>query len=223
MTLFDLYSRAITAEHEALPCEPFENVCCVSGIKTLCIPKKYAVGSTFTNVDALACPDSKWISVEAYQTIKHKWNRMSSWLLTDNEFKRLKVKKDIRELVLQGVDASQWAGYITTSYKKYGCFKAVLNHGNRAIWGFENLRVDCSNRKIVNGWYDIILSALKSGIWRSIIESCDCPAGLIIKIGHERWLDFYEWAKTKYQSPLYQFLCYLLPSQEELKNESETA
>jgi hypothetical protein len=39
------------------------------------------------------------------------------------------------------------------------------------------------------------------------------------KIGVDKWVEFEEWAKTKYQGNLYSLLVYLLPSIEELKEE----
>lgn len=59
------------------------------------------------------------------------------------------------------------------------------------------------------------------GFGRSILETLECPVFVLSKIGIDKWFKLESWAKPIYQSNLYQFLCYLLPSQQELKNENE--
>ena len=218
MNIFELYSNAIKPEHIEYPKQTEMQTCCFTGKECLCIPLKECVSNGFVNTDILLAPNSKYASIEVFQAFKHHWERSSSWLITDKEFIRLKTKLEIRPLVLNGVESNLWAGYITTSYKKHGTLKTVINSGNKAFWGFENLLVDCSDKKKVNEWFQIMLTALKNGIYRTSIETCDCQSAIIGKVGIKTWLDFYKWGKDKYQSPLYQFLCYLLPSKEELKN-----
>lgn len=49
------------------------------------------------------------------------------------------------------------------------------------------------------------------------MESLDAPPGVMKSIPVSLWMDFAQWAKDKYLSSLYRFLCYLLPSKDELK------
>jgi hypothetical protein len=217
----NLIAKAIPKEK--LPQEPIEGVCCVTGQTCLTLPRTLAIGKAFTNLDLLLAPESPRIGVEAYAALKYKWERMSCWLCDGAEFKRFDIKSDrplLRSMVLNGVDRSLWSGYITTSYHKHGALRAVVNIQRFGTWLFETDRVDCSDRGKVNNWYRCLNEALRGGIGRSIIESLDCPPFVLGKIGVSRWLSFEQWAKPKYQSPLYQFLCYLLPSQEELKREA---
>jgi hypothetical protein len=54
-----------------------------------------------------------------------------------------------------------------------------------------------------------------------LIERLDIAPGYMAKIGWRVWRDFEAWARPRMLSPLYQFLTYLLPSQEELRHASE--
>jgi len=72
----------------------------------------------------------------------------------------------------------------------------------------------------VREWWDVLNVALRAGIGRTVLESLDCPPFVMAKVGLPVWLEFEAWARPKYLSALYAFLCYLLPSQEELKHES---
>jgi hypothetical protein len=67
-------------------------------------------------------------------------------------------------------------------------------------------------------WWHILNLALRDGFGRTILENLECPPFVIRKAGIKKWLEFERWAKPKHQSAVYSFLCYLLPSQEELKN-----
>jgi len=82
--------------------------------------------------------------------------------------------------------------------------------------------VDCRDASKVQAWYDTMNAALHAGIGRPVIESLRCSAWLMHKVGITTWLNFEEWARPKCKSALYQLLCYLLPSQEEIKGNGET-
>lgn len=213
-----MIAESIKNDWEPLPADSVQGICCVTGDNTQCILRKKGVGAAFTTQGLLKAPESDFISVAAYQAFKYRPERASCWIVSPGKFQKLK-RTDIRHLVLNGTGLEIWAGYATTSYKKHGALLATLNIGDTAIWQFEQISVDCSDRIAVNAMYDKLLYYLKSGIGRKTLESCDMPPLLIGKIGLPLWLDFEKWARPVYKSPLYQFLCYLLPSQDELKNE----
>ena len=217
----NLISAAIT-QHEdrpTLPCDTSEGVCAITGLRGACVPRKKLLGKSFTNGDLLIRPDSDMVSVDAYFAIKFKWERMNSWFTDGKTFQRL-TRQDVRTKVFLPDMPEQWAAYATTSYKKHGALNAVINTGENRIWLFEMRRVDCSDMAHVMEWWDVLNTALRAGIGRSILESLVCQPFVIGKIGLSTWMEFEQWARPRYLSALYAFLCYLLPSQEELKNES---
>lgn len=216
--IFTLISGVIKDEWIELPTKPAMGICAVTGKKTLCIPRGKLMSSNFTAQPILSCPSSNFISIEAYQTLKYRPERMSSWIVSKKEFKKLK-RVDIRPFVLNGVQEKTWAGYVTTSYKKHGALKAVINHGRRAIWAFDEALVDCSDKEKVNSWYNRLVAELKKGFGRTTLETLYCPPYILRKVGMIKWIEFETWAKSKYKSNLYKFLCYLLPSQAELKEQ----
>lgn len=200
-------------------------ICAVTGKYDVCVPRKDLLGKSFTNGDLLAAPQSKLISLDAYTALTYKWERASSWYCDGYNFIRLN-RKGVRNMILNPVRvltpdrANAWSGYVTTSYKKHGSlFTKVNRHGGKVIWRFETRDVDCTDHvKLMKIW-DRLNLELRSGIGRTIMESLDCPPFLIKKIGIQRWVAFEQWARPLYQGALYQFLCYLLPSQEELRFE----
>jgi len=202
-------------EHIELPEEPTEGICAVTGLSGQCIQKKHLLKSTFANWDLIKAPQSEHVSIDAYQAMKYPYTRKSSWIVTPDSFKRLH-KKDVIPLVLEGVKDDVWAGYVTTSYKKHGSLMTPVNSGGRAVWRFEMLNVDCSDLVKVNEWYGRLLEYLKAGIWRTFLESGDVAPGLVKKVGIQTYLDFKNWTGDKYNSGLYRFLCYLLPSKDDL-------
>lgn len=219
MNIFELISNTIKKEWIDLPSEPIVKICAVTGKKTLCVPRKNLMSSGFTDQRVLSCPTSDFISIEAYQTMKYQLERKSSWIVIEKKFKRLK-RIDIRPYVLNGVQGKIWAGYVTTSYKKHGALKAVINH-SKAIWAFDEALVDCSNKEKVNNWYNHLVVEFKKGFGRTILETLHCPPYILKRIGLMEWQQFEKWAKPKYKSSLYKFLCYLLPSQAELKKQKK--
>lgn len=212
-----LISSAI--DHIDLPCEPIEGVCAVTGLFGLSIPRKELFGKSFTNIDLLARPDSDLVGVDAYQALKYKWERMSSFFCDGKTFVKLD-RVGVRDMVFADQMPDRWIGYATTSYKKHGALRTPVNTINRRQWLFEMQVVDCTDMETVRQWWGEINRYLRLGIGRTVMESLNCPPYLMRKIGLQNWLALEIWATDKYQSPLYQFLCYLLPSQKELKNES---
>jgi hypothetical protein len=114
----------------------------------------------------------------------------------------------------------QWVGYATTSYKKHGSLKTPVNTGKRRVWLFETRLVDCTDMATVLEWWAILNSALLREFGRQILETLDCPQHVMKKCGLTKWLAFEKWARPRYKSALYAFLCYLLPSQKELEDET---
>ena len=193
-------------------------ICCVTGDKTDCVPRKELLGKSFCNQDLLKAPNSDWVGVDAYEALSYKWERMSLWFCDGNEFQRLQ-RTDVRTLVFDGAASPQWACYVTTGYKKHGALVTPVNSKRFGVFRFEALTVDCTDNQKVLSIYNRLEIELRLGLWRSIMESLNCPVHVMKEIGIERWDDFEQWAKPIYKSPLYKFMCYLLPSQEELKAE----
>jgi len=204
--------------HIDLPSEPVEWTCSITGEKTLCIPRKCLFSSNFTEQPKLQCPESQFVSVKAYQALKYKKERMSSWIATKDKFTLLK-RLDVRPLVLSGTGSELWAGWVTTSYKKHGAFRTRINTACQAMWAFDEMLIDCSDLEKVNNIYNQLVVYLKKGFSRTTLETLTCPGFVIIRTGLKEWLELEHWAKPIYKSNLYKFLCYLLPSQDELKAE----
>lgn len=222
MQAITLLATAITRQSDCpiLPCLPREGICAITGLSGPCVPRQELLGKSFTNGDLLARPESGMVSVEAYYALKYKWERMNSWFTDGVVFERL-MRQDVRTKVFQKNLPAQWSGYVTTSYKKHGSLNAKVNFGQQRIWLFEMRLVDCTHMGMVCEWWDILNVALRAGIGRSVMESLDCPSSVMSKVGLRKWRDFEAWACPKYLSGLYAFLCYLLPSQEELKHEND--
>jgi hypothetical protein len=220
MTAVELIAQAIrgTSECPVFPAKTERGVCCVTGQETECVPRKELIGAAFTNLDLLACPASDLVGLDAYVTMKYKWARMSSWIASEDfGFKRLD-RQGVRNTVIGWEPTEKrWAAYATTSYKKHGALHAPVNSGSQCIWRFENVTVDCSNREKLNDWWGVMLEAMKRGISRPSLEEMSIYAPTLKKVGLTYWEELRSWGKDKYLSPLYKFLCYLLPSQAEIK------
>lgn len=220
MHAINLLSKAI----KQLPDSPeithktAHGVCCVTGDATETIPRSALFGKSFTNIDSLKAPNSDRVSTDAFLALNYKWERMSCWICNGETFTRLQ-RTDFRPLILNGVHEKMWSAYITTSYKKHGALHAPVNNKPFGVWRFENLTVDACDSQKVNGWYNTLVKYLKMGFGRTILETLDCSPFVMSKYGVQNWLDFQAWATPKFQSPLYKMLCYILPSQEELKKE----
>lgn len=219
MTAIDLIFSSLPPEVPPEP--PAEGVCCVTGATCPTITRGHVIKPSFTNFDLLRAPSSDRAGVAAWRVMNHAPARQSLWLC-DGSTLRLLKRVDARALVLGGVDAPRWAGYVTTSYKKHGALRAPVNAGSRQVWLFEMLTVDCSGRATVADTWARLRAAQDAGIPRPLIEALDIAPGYMAKIGWRVWRDFEAWARPRINAPLYQFLTYLLPSQEELRNASAT-
>lgn len=193
--------------------------CCVLGTEELTIDRSHAIKASFTNLDLLRAPDSDRVSIRAFRVITEPAQRMSSWVCDADGFRKVD-RLAVRTAVLDGVTGTPWAGYITTSYKKHGALRAPVNTGGAQRWLFEMLVVDCSRRDMVHEWWQIMRETRAAGIPRTVMERLDADVSLIGK-HWARWTAFERWARPRVSAPLYQLLCYLLPSEEELKRERD--
>jgi hypothetical protein len=205
---------------KAPPGNPVEAVCAVTGQTASCYPRKTILGASFTNLDLLKAPDSAYISEDAWIALSCKWERMSSWFCDGVHFARLE-RKDVRDMVIAGTYPDIWTAYATTSYKKHGSLWSTVNAGRAAVWRFESLSVDCSDHALLIDWWGILNTAFRAGIGRHVMGTLTPISATFAFAGIQAWMDFHAWAKPRYMSPLYQFLCYLLPSLEELKNDAK--
>jgi hypothetical protein len=219
------------------PEEPKDGLCCMLGTTEPCIGRGYAIKPSFTNLDLLRAPDSDRVSVRAWRVLTHSMPAaegkkrdtfplmQSSWVVSDAL--TLLDRQTVRRRVIEAIpapawSAAPWAGYVTTSYKKHGSLRAPVNTGNSQRWLFELDIVDCTDRVKVLEWWERMRTARESGIPRPVIETLDCSLHLMGKYP-SLWREFERWARPKYQSSLYRYLTYLLPSEEELKGARSAA
>ncbi len=202
-----------------LPYAPTDGICAATGDLGPCVQRKDLFGKSFTDISFLAAPGSPCVSVDAYVALKYKWERQSSWICDGKIFKRLD-RQGVRNHVFQD-HSYPFCAYATTSYKKHGALRAVVNTGGKNVWLFETRIVDCSNREQLFVWWEKLNSMLRVGVGRSVLERLDCPAWLIKRIGPSRWIKFEAWARPRNRSALYSFLCYLLPSQKEMGDDKK--
>lgn len=232
----DLIAATLTPEQrEPLPEIPERGVCCVTGRETDTILAKHILSSSFCDRNLLACPGSDRIGVNVWyawlagyyaidektgkpKTRKKKPEMQACWFCDGVEFNET-AKADTRRYVLAGVPRPDraWSGWVTTSYKKHGSLRAPVNRGVFGGWGFDDLVVDASDNNKVCQWWTVLRQAQTDGIGRKAMEVLEMPLAFMEKIGFSTWLMFESWARPQYQSALYQFLVYLLPSQQELK------
>lgn len=195
-----------------------DGICAVTGVECSTVPRKQLFGPSFTDRSLLASPNSDRVGMDAYAALKYKWERMSSWICDGKTFSRLD-RIGVRNAVLGTLPKNPWCAYATVSYKKHGSLRTVINSGNQRVWLFENRLVDCTDINKVLDWWNRLNQALRQGFGRPVLETLDCPVFLIERIGLLPWIEFEQWAVSRKNSALYEFLCYLLPSQKELQEE----
>lgn len=200
----------------------------MTGLRGLCVPRKHGLPSSYTDQAAMAAPHSQWIGVDVYWAFHFTRinpksgkpacpERTSCWWTDGREF-RIMARADIRAIILDGSPSTPWAMWVTTSYKKHGSIRSPVNAPPRGAIGFDELRVDAMDDKKVMEWWEIMTTAQMDGIGRRMQEEVSCPPGLLKKVGLGPWMKFKKWAYIRRNDPLYRLLCYLLPSQEDLKN-----
>ncbi|MEN6492611.1 MAG: hypothetical protein ABFC85_11545 [Rectinema sp.] len=227
----ELIARAIPEEKRpALPCEPHDGVCCVTGERGRCLPRSTLILQSLTDLALFKAPSSPDVGVDVWTSWRYGWTTPGKkkdmrpeanqcWLVNAAGF-QIVARRAIREIVLNGSPASPWAMWVTTAYKKHGSLRARVNYEPRGIVAFDELIIDTSAPN-VGEWWTIMTAAQKAGVRRTLQEDCSCPAGLMRKIGFSTWMKFEAWAKPKQQTPLYRLLCYLLPSREEMSCKKE--
>lgn len=220
-----LVSSSLTSsdpDYPPVPEKTVRGICAVTGEESDCVPREDVLpATTFNDVSALAAPESRVCSVAAYVALKYKWERMASWMCDGQTFERLD-RQGVRAYVVgeRELPSRPWAGHATTSYKKHGILYAPANGPGRNVWRFDDLTVDCSDRLAVAAIWERLNAELRHGFGRQVLESGEVPTFLARKLGLARSLALETWMAAKTRSPLYRFLCYLLPSQEELKQEA---
>lgn len=233
MSAVELLAAALPARE---PLEsPVDGRCCVLGTIEATIGREHAIKPSFTNLDLLRAPDSDRISVRAWRVLTHSEPAkegkkrdtfplmQSSWIVGNwaEPCLRPLTRLDVRDLVLLGVNGrGLWAGYVTTSYKKHGSLRAPVNRNGAQRWLFELDMVDCTDRERVADWWGRLRAMREDGVPRSVLEEPDSMSVALMR-KHPAWSEFAAWARGRNRSALYRFLCYLLPSQDELKNAGE--
>lgn len=204
-------------KYASLETEP--GFCCVTAAwEQQTIKREKKIARTFTNRNLFRAPYSSRISLAAVIALDYRPARMSSWLVDEQQFVKLK-RIEARASVLAGPDADQppWAGYITTSYKKHGSLNTPINTKGKAVWNFEGVMTDCSDQEQVLAWYERMQSMRLAGYPRPCMEELSMSPGQVEKLGYIPWMRYCEWAESKINSPLYRLLCYLMPSEAEIK------
>lgn len=217
MHAVDLIASALKNEALEMPRETTVETCCLTGEVGHCVFARDAIGAAFTNRDLLKAPTGKYISLNAYIALKYKWERMSSWVCDGETFTRLD-RQGVRISVFGETPKTPWVGYATTSYKKHGSLWTPVNSGLRRVWRFEMLTVDLTDGSYRN-LYESLCEWQKRGVGRMTMESMEPNIVELKNIGVKTWLEFCEFAESICNSPTWKFMCYLLPSREELKNE----
>lgn len=211
-----------------LPSEPVEGTCCITGAVGPCIPREHLIKpDTFCDQDKLRAPLSPLVSVDVWtawrfgsraegkkKDMRPECNQ--SWWCDGREFRVLR-RADVRELVLSGSPSTPWAMWVTTSYKKHGSLRAVVNTGQRGTVAFDEATVDCSDGAKVSEWWGRMNEFAHLGLGRGVQEQLVCPGWLMAKAGLRAWMEFEAWARPLYRTPLYALLCYLLPSKDEVR------
>lgn len=218
MHAVNLISSALSPEDAPIPEGGDPGICCITGQPCATVPRKSLLGPSFTDGQLLQAPGSDRIGVDACRALSYKWERMSSWLCDARGFHRLD-RQGVRQAVLQPHASGAWCGYATTSYKKHGSLRTPVNGPGRAVWLHEMRLVDCGDTARVQAIWQRLNEAIRNGIPRPVIESLDASPYCIRDAGINRWMAFEVWARPLLTTSLYQFLAYLLPSQEELKTE----
>jgi len=220
----NLIARSIKPEDPDRPVIPGNailGICAITGEECITVPRAELISSSFTDGGLLQSPNSDRVGIDPYLALKYKWERMSSWICEGETFRRL-LREDVRDIVLGNrYPPDIWAGYVTTSYKKHGSLRTPVNHGGSKIWLFESRVVDCTDYQKVSDWWLKLHAIFCAGVGRTILRTLECPPIIIRKICMKWWVDFEEWARPRYQSPLYDFLVYLLPKLDKKEEKSE--
>lgn len=207
-------------------CPPFpalieDGICAVTGQDGPCLPRSACIPVTNCDQPWFAAPGSNLVSVDVFVAWNYGYRktggkrdvrpeRQKCWWTDGKTFDEIDRDR-IRAMVFNGSPRTPWAAWVTTSYKKHGSIRARVNHRPFGLWAFEERLVDCSNRDEILAWWEQIRGAHISGIGRQAIETLQLP-GYLKPADLPAWLTFEKWARPRYQSALFAFLCYLLPA-----------
>lgn len=219
MSSVKLIYSAIRSETDS-PAPVGVEICCLLGESLPCVPRKDVLGPSFTDGEVLRAPRSQWISVAAAVALSYRPERASSWVCDGVTFTKLD-RAGVRDAVLGDPPLRPWAGYATTSYHKHGSLRAPVNAPGQCVWLFESRLVDMSDRDNMAMTWARLREARMLGVPRSCIEAVVPPGNVSVTPGLPWWMRFEQWARPVHKSALYAFLCYLLPSQEEVKLEKQ--
>ena len=217
----------LEGEPEEITSPVEDGVCCLTGEECLTIPRKDLLTSSFTRLDLLERPDSDRIGIDVWDAWTWGWReagkkrdyrpeRMSAWCATESGLTLLS-RQDIRRLAIDGPMEEMSCIFATTTYKKHGTLIAPVNPPGQLQVGWDDEVVGLSHGETVCDWWIRLRGMQDAGWVRPVLESLEPSLHQFRKLGAEQWTAFEYWARGRYQSPLYRFLCYLLPSQEELK------
>lgn len=208
----ELLARAITPlpDCPTIPFSPQPGLCAVTGVEGPSGPRAALLGPSFLDGGLLAAPGSDRIGIAAYVAMSYPWARWSSWICDGRSFERLD-RAGVRAAVFGPAPRRPWSGYCTTSYKKHGALRAPVNGPGRRVWLFETRVVDTSDRQTVDEFWLYLNTMLNAGYGRTILATLDCPTHVMARCGLQAWIEFEAWARPRYRSALYAFLCYLLP------------
>lgn len=224
MHAIDLLARHLDPSGaEPLPETPRDGVCCVTGSHGPSIARGHLFGDSFRDQAALAALDSDRVSVACWTVLT--WHedrgkkrlfypeRQSSWICDERGFRTLS-RADVRELVLAGSAGPPWAAYCTTSYKKHGALYAPVNGVGRAVWQWEQERVDATDLALVKRMWERLIAMRTAGVSTMALVTLSASPRDMRACGPRAWMEFARWAMPRHRSALYRFLVYLLPSQE---------
>lgn len=205
----------------ALPEPARPGICCVTGVEGETIHRRHLLTSSFTQWDLLRRPGSDRIGVWVWRAWMYgerrpgkkrdyRPERMSCWRATASRFEALD-RDGVREALFAEPPGEPWAGYITDSYKKHGSLLAPVNHNGSALWLWETVVVDCTDRSTIADWWQRLRGWQDAGVYRSMLAAADLEPHVIQRIGVSATLEFLEWARPRRGAPLYQLLVALLP------------
>jgi hypothetical protein len=182
----------------------------------MCVARKDLFGRSFVDQNLMRAPASQHVGTNAWTALRHVPERKANWWCDGDTFRTV-TRSEVRDLVLNGVTAPQWCGYITTSYKKHGALRAPVNSGGTQRWLLETRVVDCSARTVVRELWHRMRDLRMAGATREQIAALDVPPSALKRIGIARWMDFAAYMRTHQEDGLFALLLHLMPTQDELR------
>lgn len=228
MTIFDLIANS--AKVPMPEGEAADGICCFTGRMCKTLPRKDVLDKTFNKHDFLRAPDSDRVGVNVLRALSLKEERMSCWIATPGKFYAVgesnpRNPKDLtraqaRQMVIEGVPFDgPWAGYWTTSYKKHGAYVSPVNFsGKFGYWGFETMTVDCRDYVKVRELFDFLMGLKTAGMLEAEMRTLDFSRKTAEIFGMPRLVKIREILRPKANSPLFEFMLYLLLSAKEIKD-----